>query len=260
MENQEVKQLAEDVVKAEIRKGNLIRNKDVLSMLPELIDSVHIDRKKLRGSIEQCLSSNNPFNAILNLFGVQIIQKEKTINSLLNSSAEHNDVAVQIDDSYVRQWLTVNPVEFTAIVEKISRKLFDLETQANKMYDDEKSRGDELFSKYEKLTREHNELKYSAETNEKLIAERIQYILSLGGEAANSDNEQLVELLKDMSIDVCWNCIEAPLTDTAMFTEYVIEDESLAGIKPCLIRNGSVYVKGMRFIKKHKVNSLEDKK
>lgn len=249
MENQKVMQFVEDVVKEEIRKGDLVRSKDVLAMLPDVIDTVHIDRKKMRSSIEQCLSTSNPVNALLNLFGVQIIKKEKTINSLLNSSADQGDVSVQINDSYAKRWLTLNPKEFKAVVAKISQKLFELESQANQAYDDEKKRGDDLFGKYEKLSKEYNELKYSTETNEKLIAERIQYILSLGGKAAVPDNEQLIELLKDLNIEVYWDSSDAPLTDASMFTEFAIDDESTANVKPCLVRNGSVYVKGMRFIK-----------
>ncbi len=250
MENQKVMQFVEEVVTEEIRKGNLVKSKDVLNMLPELIDTVHIDRKKMRGSIEQCLSTSNPLNAVFKLFGVQLIKKEKTINSLLNSSSEQNDVSVRIDDSYAKRWLTLNPKAFRASVQKIALKLYELETQANQAYDDEKKRGDELFVKYEKLLKEHNELKYSTETNEKLIAERIQYVLSLTGKAASSDNEQLIELLKDLNIEVCWDSADAPFADAVMFTEYSVDDEALASTKPCLIRNGSVFVKGMRFTKK----------
>lgn len=249
MENEKVMQFVKEVVTEEIRKGNLVKNKDVLIMLPELIDTVHVDRKKMQGSIEKCLSTKNPLNAVLTLFGVQLVKKERII-SLLDSSSEQNDVSVQVDDSYAKRWITLNPKEFRAIVEKIAQKLFELETQAYQTYDDEKKRGDELFEKYEKLLKEHNELKYSTETNEKLIAERIQYILSLTGKNAISDNEQLIELLKDLNIEVYWDGAEAPFTEAAMFTEYVVEDEAHAGTKPCLVRNDSVFVKGMKFIKK----------
>lgn len=250
MENQKIKQFAEEVVKEEIRKGNLIRSRDVLTMLPELIETVHIDRKRMRGSIEKCLRFSNPFNAVLDLFGVQLIKKEKTINSLIHSNEGDSEVSVKIDDSYTKQWITLSPNEFKAIVERISQKLYELESQANQAYDDEKSRGDALFDKCEKLTREYNELKYSTEINERQIAERIQYILSVGGKDADSDNEQLIELLKDMSVSVYWDCDNAQLSDAAMFTEYSIDDESLAGIKPCLIRDNKVYIKGIRFAKK----------
>lgn len=250
MENQKVKQFVDETVKEEIRKGNLIKSKDVLLMLPELIDTVHIDKKKMRGSVEKCLSSNNPFNSLLNLFGVQLIKKERTITKLLNSGVDYSDVDVKIDDSYAKHWLTLNPGQFRAIVEKIAGKLYELETQANQSYDEEKSRGDELFGKYEKLTREYNELKYSAESNERMVAERIQYILSLGGKEASSENEQLIELLKDMNIDVYWDCNDAPLTDAAMFTEYAVDEEAMTSIKPCLVRRDAVFVKGMRFVRK----------
>ncbi len=250
MENQKVMQFVEDAVKEEIRKGDLVKSKDVLSMLPELIDTVHIDRKKLRNSVDQCLKTKNPVNALLKLFGVQLIRKEKTIYNLLNSSLDQSDVSVQIDESYAKRWLTLNPKEFKAVVGKIAQKLYELESQANEAYDDEKKRGDDLFSKYEKLSKEHNDLKYSSDANEKLIAERIQYILALTGKESTPNNEQLVELLKDLNIEVYWDSNDAPLTDAAMFTEYTIDTETPASTKPCLIRNGSVYIKGMKFIKK----------
>ena len=176
-------------------------------------------------------------------------KRERMSPRMQREEKHQSDVSVQIDDSYAKRWLTLNPKEFKAIVAKISQRLFELESQANQAYDDEKKRGDDLFGKYEKLTKEYNELKYNMETNEKLIAERIQYILSLGGKAAAPDNEQLIELLKDMNIEIYWDSSDAPLTDAAMFTEYAVDEESMTGVKPCLVRNGSVYVKGIRLIK-----------
>lgn len=250
MENQKVKRFVDETVREEIRKGNLTKSKDVLLMLPELIDTVHIDKKKMRDSVEKCLSSDNPFNSILNLFGIQLIKKERTISKLLNAGEDYDNVAVKVDDAYAKHWLTLNPGQFRAVVEKIAGKLYELETQANQSYDEEKRRGDELFGKYEKLTKEYNELKYNTESNERLVAERIQYILSLGGKDAASENEQLIELLRDMNIDVYWDSDDAPLTDAAMFTEYTVDEEAMTSMKPCLVRNASVFVKGMRFVRK----------
>lgn len=250
MENQKVKQFVDETVKEEIRKGNLIKSKDVLSMLPELIDTVHIDKKKMRGSMEKCLRSDNPVNSILNLFGIQLIKKERTITKLLNSEEDYDNVTVKVDDFCAKHWLTLNPSQFRAVVEKIAGKLYELETQANHSYDKEKKRGDELFGKYEKLTKEYSELKYCTESNERLVAERIQYILSLDGKDAVSENEQLIELLKDMNIDVYWDSDDALLTDAAMFTEYMVDEETMTNIKPCLVRNDAVFVKGMRFVRK----------
>ena len=250
MENQKVMQYVNEFITDEIRKGKLVKSKEVLTMLPDLIDTVHIDRRKMRISIEQCLCSANPLNAVLTLIGVQLIDKEKTITRLLNSSSEENSVSIQVDDSCAKRWLTLNSKEFKAIVEKVAQKLLELETQANQIYEEEKQRGDKLFGKYESLLKEYNELKSSMETNEKMIAERIQYILSDSGKDVVSDNRQLIELLKDLNIEVYWDDDGASFSDSAMFTEYVVDDEVYVGTKPCLIRNDSVFVKGVRFIKK----------
>jgi len=249
MENQKVMQFVEEVVKDEIRKGNLIKSKDVLSMLPEVIDTVHIDRKRMRLSIEQCLTTKNPINALLKLFGVQLIKKEKTINNLLNSSTEQSDVSVQIDDSYSKSWLTLSTKEFEAVMKKIAQKLYELESQANKTYDEEKRRGDSLFSEYNHLEMEYRNYRYNIEVREREIAERIQHILSLCGKDATQENEPLIELLKDLNIEVYWDCADTPFNDSTMFAEYKVDEDAFTGIRPCLVRNNSVYIKGMRFIK-----------
>lgn len=38
MENQKIMRFVKEVVTEKIRKGNLVKSKDVLAMLPELID------------------------------------------------------------------------------------------------------------------------------------------------------------------------------------------------------------------------------
>ena len=237
-----------EIIRDEIRKGRLDKGNDVLNALPGLLDTVYVDKKQLRTAVENCLDSNNPFNAILSLFGVQIIKKEKTIRNLMNSAEDNDgDVTVNIDDSYAKQWLTVNPSEVKTVVEDISEKLYQIENEATANCDDEKKRSSDLFDKYEKLNKEHNLLKSDKENSDKMIAERVQYMLSVNGEQATAENEQLIELLKDMSIEVFWNADNAPYAAAAMFTEYKMENENL-NTKPCLIRNNEVYVKGIKFI------------
>ncbi|MCI6996188.1 MAG: hypothetical protein MR936_05170 [Eubacterium sp.] len=250
MNNSKGKQIVENVVQAELRKGKLIKGRDVLLALPSLIDAVQIDKKRMRISLERCMKSKDPFNALLNAFGIQLIKKERIIDELIGSGESNEDVTVEIEDSLANRWITLKQDELVPAVEQIAQKLCELEEQANQDYDREKQRGDELFDKYEKLLKEYNELRYNSDTNERMIAERIQYLLFLGGKEAVSENEQLIELLRDLNIDVYWDCNDAVLTDSAMFTEYMVDDETMAGIKPCLVRNNSVYIKGMRLQKK----------
>lgn len=249
MENRKINQCTSEIIKNEIRKGRLVKSNDILTMLPELLEAVYIDKNKMKCAVEKSLHSNNPFNAILNLFGIQVIRKEKTIDELVNSGDESEEVSVDIDETYAKQWLALNAKKAEAIVAKISDKLYEIESEAIQNYDDERSRGNDLFTKYEKLTREYNSLKTNTETTEKMIAERIQYILSVGGEAALTENEQLIELLKDMDIEVYWSSEEAGFSNAAMFTDCKIDDASISTkIKPCLVRSGKVYIKGIRFI------------
>jgi len=248
MENQELKQTVEQAVKEEIRKCHILRNKDVLLMLPDLIDALRIDREKLRSQIKRCFLSHSKdrYKAALTLFGVQI-DEEKALNRFPKPGS-NNNVKISIDDSYAKRWLTTNSDRLQVVVENIAHMLYELECREIQAYDEEKKRGDELFDKNEKLAREYNDLKYNTETKDRMIAERIQSMLVLDGQGGAADNEQLIELLKDMNIDVHWNCNDLPLTDAAMFNEYIVDDETMKGTKPCLVRDGAVYVKGIRFV------------
>lgn len=247
MKNQSMKPVMQEAVREELRKGNLIKTKDILEMLPDVIDTVQIDKTEMRATFEECLSTGNPINAILKLFGLQLIKKEKAIDSLLNSGyAEVVSVADAEDRS--PSWLTVNAAAFQAVMESMARKLADLENQARDEHDAAQARGDNLFDKHEKLTKAHNALKAQMETNEKMIAERIQYMLFVNGRADTDTNRQLMQMLEDLEIQAYWDCADAPFRDAAMFTDLHVDDASTVGTKPCLIRNGAVYVKGLRLI------------
>lgn len=250
MKKTDMIEFAEGVVQEEIRKGNIIKNKDVLNLMPEVVNTVTIDRTKMREAVETCLSSKNPFNSLLNAFGIQIINKEKAVNKLVDTAVEESDVCFNFDNEHNCGLLSLNPEEYTKAIEKVAQKLSELESKTDNEYTEEKQRGDELFIKHEQLLKEHSELKQSAENNEKLIAQRIQYILSINSKEDVAVNEQLIELLRDINIEVYWDSNDTSFTNAAMFTEFAINDDSITGTKPCLVRDGSVYVKGVRFIKK----------
>lgn len=249
MKNQSLKYTAQEAVREEVRKGYLTKTKDILEIFPDVIDTVQVDKQEMRTSVERCLSTSNPINAILNLFGMQIIQKEKTIDSLLGSGSTDRAV-VSTDENCHTSWLTLNDTKFHAVLGQMAQKLLDLEKQTQRDRDAERTRGDDLFDKYGKLTKEHDVLKATMESNERMVAERVQYMLFVSGKENTDHNEQLIEMLKDLEIEVYWDCTEAPFTDAAMFTDLFVDDEATAGIKPCLVRNGTVYIKGLRLIKK----------
>lgn len=246
MENQNFKKSVEEVIKEEIRKGKLIKSKDILELLPEVTDTVQIDCKKMRRSIEQCLSAKNPVNSFLNLFGVQLVNMDKGFNNLLNP--EHRDVSIKIDNSRVRQWLMINSERFKSVVEKISYELYNLETEANEKFSMEKEDRERLFFENKSLKDECNGLKSYIADKEEQVARRIQKFLSVSGKEAVSQNEELIELLSDLDIEVHWDCSNTSLTDAAMFNEFTTDIKSkLNEMMPCLIRNGSVYLKGVRY-------------
>lgn len=248
MKNHKTTQMAQDAVKTEIRKGKLAKGNDVLNMLPDIVDSVHIDYDELRNSIENCLYSKNPLNSLLNLFGIQFILKEKTINDLVKSSSDFNGAFSKTEASHSNSWLTLDEEKVKNVVENLACELQSIENEAAVAYENEKKRSDDLFSKNETLRKENNKLSQTLDRTERMVSERVQYILSVNGENSK-DNEQLTELLKDMNIDVHWSSAETSFDDEEMFTQFRINNLPKVNLKPCLTRNGSVYIKGTRIIK-----------
>lgn len=248
MENYKLKQYVYEAVREEIRKGRVVKYKEVLEMLPDLIDGIYIDKSQLKDAAENCLQSKNPLNSVLNLFGLQIIRKEKAIENLINPDYDNADISINVDkdDLHFKDWLTINPEELKAVVEKIADKLCEFENEVDSEIEEERANRDDLFSKNEQLKIEYNQYRTDVEIEEKNIAQRIQTLLSENGEDAVEKNDQLIELLEDMQIEVYWNCENAPLSESAMFSKYKTNDSSMKP-KPCLMRKGEAFIKGIVF-------------
>lgn len=247
MKNQSLKPVMQEMVREELRKGNLIKTKDILEMLPDVIDTVQLDKTEMRDAFEDCLATSNPINAILKLFGLQIIKKEKTLDNLVNSGYAEV-VSVEEAEDVLPSWMMVSASEFQTVMESVAQKLAELENRTQQELDAAQARGDSLFGKYEKLTKEHEALKGQMEANERMIAERIQYMLFVNGAAESDANKQLSEMLENLQIEVYWDSTDAPFAAAAMFAELHVDDASAIGTKPCLARNGEVYVKGLRLV------------
>ena len=244
MKELKVKEYANELIRNEIRKGKLYKGKDILEILPELLATVEVDKKKLKKDVEKCLDSKNPLNAILSLFGIQIIQKEKALKVLMRENVDDLEEEQVV---YAKNWLAINPEEMEHVVAKIAEKLHEMEQESSLNVEEEKNRGDVLFKKHEKLKMDYTQLKNDKEITEKMVSEKVQYMLSVSGQTAIGENEPLIELLRDMDIEVYWDSKDTEFADAAMFTEYKV-DGTAFHTKPCLIRNGEIYIKGTRFV------------
>lgn len=229
-----------EIVKDEIRKGNLSEGKEILLILPEIFETVALNQKLLKSGMEKCLDSRNPFNGVLKMFGLQIINRDEAMNNF----------EIEINDEYAKKWIVADEGEVKQIVEKISARLYEIESESAAKYDAERRRGDDLFDKYSKLEKEYNVLKAKTDIAEKMVAGRIQQMLAEKGKDAVQENDPLVELLKDINIEVYWDAAEISLSDAEMFAEYKVDAsvESPYLTKPCLVRGGMVFEKGVRLV------------
>ncbi|MBQ9116960.1 MAG: hypothetical protein IJY04_08040 [Clostridia bacterium] len=245
MKIRKIQQSADDIVCGEISSGGMMKGNAILKLLPELLATVYVDRETMREALERCLSTQNPINAILKLFGLQIIRREKTF-ALILETEQKNGCGPVSDKDFGVDWLRVDGEALGEKIEVISEILREQEKAARQVSEEEKNARVTLLEKLYRIEKKYNELKHDSDIKDLLIAQRVHYLLSLFGRDNGAYTEQLVELLKELDIEVYWECDGAPFTDAAMFAVYNTDDEGMLGVKPCLVKDGAVYVKGIR--------------
>ena len=82
MQETNMKQVVAELVGDEVRSGKVIRNADVLRVLPLLAEAIHVDKMKLKGKIRDSLleeGTYNPLNVILGIIGFRIVSEDGTL-------------------------------------------------------------------------------------------------------------------------------------------------------------------------------------
>lgn len=253
MDKSRIKNELDELVTAELRKGTIIESISVMETLPAIFDAVYIDKQGMKRDVEKSLESKNPFNAFLNLFGIQVIKKSKTIDDLVNNGAgepaEEDGYTVDVDSARTDRWIAADPKILQERFAAFADAVRNAEQKMVRIAGEQKGRGDKLYDKLDSLEEKYSQLSASSSSRERMIAEQLQYML-----ASDRDNEQLTELLKCLEIKACWDAESEELTDAAMFSEFkldaqMMEDPSVdTNLKPCLLKNGEVFIKGVRFV------------
>jgi len=229
---------------------DLILEKDLqytattLNQIADVVECVEIDQEKFKNKIIEELrkKSNNPFNALLQLFGLRMVNINNPEKSFGCVSYEKYDGASAFT---FKDLLKIND-RFERIYENIADSLFVVEKSL------EARNGDleKALKMLDKKSSEFNSLKAEYEYQRQEILQSAQYILSVLGE--NSDNEiyleQIVGMLDDIGVTVYWSSEDANLSENAMFEHYKVKSTEGKKMKPCFVADGKVILKGLKFI------------
>lgn len=251
MKKQEIRQKAAEVVRDAVRDSNLVRTAELLNQVPEMLECIELDR----GHILQCVNaelrrrSSNPFNALLGVFGLRIVSTTSTMRHVADrlDMAEPQRVQVmsgEADEALVR----LNAERLQQSLNGMIASLAKLEKEQNQRDAEGRDRDSLLHSELDKSTREAEQLRVDLTGQRKMVADRLQYMLSLCADDPESPvAQQVAELLEDMDIQVYREGQEAPFAEDAMFTVLTVGPGERRRGKPCLVYGGQILCKGLKF-------------
>lgn len=250
MKKQEIRQKAAEVVRDAVRESNLVRTAGLLDQLPGILECIELDR----GHILQCVNAElrqtrNPINAILGLFGLRIVNTDSTMRKMAHRLEGGDDPQVQLtpgdtDEALVR----LNSDKFRQDLQGFIDALARLEQDQDQRDVEGKDRNSLLHSELDRRSREAEQLRVDLTGQRQMVADRLQYMLSISADDPDSPlARQAAELLEDMDIQVYREGQEGPFPQEAMFTVLAIGAGEKRKGKPCLVYNGQILCKGLKF-------------
>lgn len=237
MNKQEIQNSASQIVRKEVREGNLGRYAEaVLLWLPKIASAVDTDKKMVVDCVKSAVNDSNPLNTVFGLFGVQLVsekglERSPASQSILDNALNLDEVSLQASIQGLSKALKQLEEE-TASQECASRRsIAQLRTQLDTMQQG-KARAEENYNGLQKR-----------------IADRLQYILALMGQSPNDDPVylQVQEMVADMGAKVVWDSENGPLPASAMFQTYKSDNPNQQLRKPCLLCSETVIAQGVLF-------------
>lgn len=244
--NTQIRDIIDDV----IRGCKIGQSAEILEMLPELLESVVVDKRYILKCYEKELKkkSGNPFKAFFSLMGLRLVNPNDVVRELGDEIKVENDYAAgETADSFLK----LDSKKLKKSVENITDKLSVYEKNSISEFNINASKQKEAINELNRVSQNYNQL--NAEYNNMIdaVVQRAQYILSVTGEGNISNNsltEQIVELLRDFDMEIYWNSTEATLSHSQLFTVYKTNDPSTRKVKPAIVKNDKVLAKGIKYI------------
>lgn len=238
MKKNEFKTTITEVVSKKTYNDEIIQTRKVLDCIPRMFDAIDVDRDAYKNKVEDLISrSGNSLNSILKIFGIRMISGKKL-------EWEYDKEIEPIIDIIK---LDVNL--FTYELEALIKLLSKLEKTYTKEIEERQKSLKELLRLNEKLKDEITQIKKRETIKENQLLQSLQDIITLEY-SKNGENsevyEELVRMLKDLSVDIYWPHENNPSTSDFQVLNISRERRNMCS-KPCFKRGDEVLLQGLVF-------------
>ncbi len=240
MQETNMKQVVTDLVGEEVRSGRVIKNADVLRYLPELAEAIHVDKMKLKGKIRDSLleeGTYNPLNVILGIIGFRIVSEDGMADRVVSYKSTQDKL-----DSF----LLVDEEKFREALARISGQLQVSEQEERDLEASVNERIMQMSLNLENVTNELNESRQELDYLRQSVAEQVQFMMADCGSAQRESGtgQGLEYILGALDVEAVWEAEQ----EAGMFTILKTEHPEQCRNKPCMMHEGKVLVKGLRFV------------
>ena len=241
-----LKQTAEEIVRQSMRDQGITQRFDMADGISGIMEGVTVDRKNLQDCLSRILQGNtvNPINALLRLFGFRLVSNngaQKELDSLLSLSS------IEAEDSgRLLSFVKLDEKTMRGAADKIAQSLGSLQRQWSEERQAQLERVNAMQADIDSMRQSQEQTLAQAERQRVLIAEQVQYMLSLQGKNGSMTGP-LTELMEDLDLTVCWDAGDGALPEAAMYSTLKCDAPENRKMKPCILAGGRVLVKGLKF-------------
>lgn len=227
--------------KAVLRKGYPLRSTLTFDVASDIIDSVVIDQDALKKTVLKHLvdKTKNPLNDILGLLGFRIISNRKL-------DGEEEDALESVDFN-LDAYFDIDGQKLDEVLERAAKAQLKQEETNEAEKAALLKRFDKLQAEYLEYQEKSRETLDEYQAREAAIANHVQYMMAMRrlAEGASADFEDCLTLLSDMEMEAVWPDAAPEEERPAMFTVLKTSITGGVGIKPCIMKDGRLFLKGV---------------
>ncbi len=236
--NSQAKEIIGDI----LREGKVGRSAKILEMLPEILDSVEIDKRQILRCYEKDLKKKP------GIFGVKFVNPNDAVRSLgAEIQAQGNVSSNEEQDVFLR----LNKDMLRVSVQKMTDKLSGYEKSEMSNFRDQVQTQNEAIKELDKVSNNFNQLNAEYNNLISVVVQRSQYMLCVAGRENISDNlfaNQIIELLEDFDMKAVWSAENTSFKESQLFTIYKCTNDSIRKSTPAIIQDDKVIAKGTKYV------------
>ena len=250
--NSELMLRGSEIARDAAREAQIVNTVDIMSMLPDLLDCVSLNKEYILETVEHELTrpTVNPLNIFLKLFGLRVIHTRKTVRDIDGNFSEEDTYTVSEERCQESgQFLCLDEKAFQKKATSIAARLHEAETEFKETEEYLKTKNSSLYSQIKQGEESYRQILSDYDGCKQAVAERAQYLLSSCGENCQDViATQICELLSDLDMEAVWMKNGGTHVSDAEFTVLRCADPEKHKAKPCIMDGRGVRLKGIVFV------------